>query len=116
MSEVPSAPRRRSAKRAPRSMGPSYAPIARLAVPWAPLEILSAEQVERILTAAYRILEEAGIEIRSAAARAVYLRHGAQVDEESQIVRLGRDVVEAHLGHAPERFILRARNRQRDLH
>jgi trimethylamine--corrinoid protein Co-methyltransferase len=97
-------------------MGPSYAPIARLAVPWAPLEILSAEQVERILTAAYRILEEAGLEIRSAAARAVYLRNGAQVDEESQIVRLGRDVVEAHLGHAPERFILRARNRQRDLH
>ena len=97
-------------------MGPSYAPIARLEVPWAPLEILSAEQVERILTAAYRILEEAGIEIRSAAARAVYLRHGASVDEESQIVRLGRDVVEAHLKNAPERFILRARNRQRDLH
>jgi trimethylamine--corrinoid protein Co-methyltransferase len=97
-------------------MGPSYAPIARLTVPWAPLEILSAEQVERILMAAYRILEEAGIEIRSAAARAVYLRHGASVDEESQIVRLGREVVEAHLQHAPERFVLRARNRQRDLH
>jgi trimethylamine--corrinoid protein Co-methyltransferase len=97
-------------------MGPSYAPIARLTVPWAPLEILSAEQVERILMAAYRILEEAGIEIRSAAARAVYLRHGASVDEESQIVRLGREVVEAHLEHAPERFVLRARNRQRDLH
>src|ERR1700691_532762 len=97
-------------------MGPSYAPIARLAVPWAPLEILSAEQVERILTAAYRILEEAGIEIRSAAARAVYLRHGAQVDEESQIVRLGRDVVEALLAHAPERFVLHARNPERHLH
>jgi trimethylamine--corrinoid protein Co-methyltransferase len=97
-------------------MGPSFAPIARLAVPWAPLEILSAEQVERILTAAYRILEEAGMEIRSAAARAVYLRHGASVEEESQIVRLGRDVVEAHLKHAPEQFVLRARNRQRDLH
>ena len=97
-------------------MGPSYAPIARLAVPWAPLEILSADQVERILSAAYRILEEAGIEIRSAAARAVYLRHGALVDEESQLVRLGRDVVEAQLKHAPERFVLRARNRQRDLH
>jgi trimethylamine--corrinoid protein Co-methyltransferase len=97
-------------------MGPSFAPIARLAVPWAPLEILSAEQVERILTAAYRILEEAGMEIRSAAARAVYLRHGANVEEESQIVRLGRDVVEAHLKHAPEQFVLRARNRQRDLH
>jgi trimethylamine--corrinoid protein Co-methyltransferase len=96
-------------------MGPSNAPLPRLAVPWAPLEILSTEQVERILIAAYRILEEAGIEIRSPAARAVYLRHGATVEEESQIVRLGRDVVEAHLAHAPERFTLRARNRQRDL-
>jgi trimethylamine---corrinoid protein Co-methyltransferase len=97
-------------------MGPSHAPLPRLAVPWAPLEILSAEQIERILTAAFRILEQAGLEIRSPAARAVYRQCGAVVDEGSQIVRLGRDVVEAHLAHAPEHFVLRARNPQRDLH
>src|SRR2546430_10251707 len=31
-------------------------------------------------------------------------------------VRLGRDMVEAHLAHAPERFVLHARNPGRHLH
>ena len=79
-------------------------------IPLPPLEILSAEQVERILPAAYRVLEEAGLEIRSAAAREVYRRAGALVDEDTQLVRIGRDIVEAQLAHAPERFVLHARN------
>ena len=83
---------------------------------WAPLEILSADQVERILDAAFRVLEEAGLEIRSTAAREVYRRAGALVDEETQIVRLGRDLIEAQLVHAPEQFVLHARNPTRDLH
>ena len=97
-------------------MGPSLAPIPRLSVPWAPLEILSAEQVERILVAAFRILEEAGLEIRSSAARAVYRRAGALVDEETQMVRLGRDIVEALLARAPASFVLHSRNPERHMH
>ncbi len=83
---------------------------------WAPIEILSTEQVERIIGAAFRILSEAGIEIRSQRARDTYRRGGAIVDDETQMVRLGRDVVEAHLAHAPERFVLHARNPSRHLH
>jgi trimethylamine---corrinoid protein Co-methyltransferase len=113
---VPAGPRRRERGRAPRSTGPQLAPLPRLANPWAPLEILSAEQVERILSAAFRVLEEAGLEIRSEAARAVYRRAGALTDEGSQIVRLGRDLIEAQLAHAPERFVLHARNAARHLH
>jgi trimethylamine--corrinoid protein Co-methyltransferase len=97
-------------------MGPSLAPIPRLMNPWPPLEILNAEQVERILAAAFRILEEAGLEIRSAAARDVYRRGGAMVDDATQMVRLGRDVVEALLARAPEQFVLHARNPERNLH
>jgi trimethylamine--corrinoid protein Co-methyltransferase len=81
-----------------------------------PLELLSVEQVERIVGTAFRILEELGIEIRSAAARSVYARAGALVDHDSQIVRLGRDLVEAQLQHAPSEFVLHARNPDRDLH
>ena len=92
---APAPSRRRERSRVPRSTGPSLAPIARLSNRWPPLEVLSAEQVERILTAAYRILEEAGLEIRSSAAREVYRRAGAAVDEATQMVRLGRDLVEA---------------------
>ena len=116
MPEVPASTRPRNRGRAPRSTGPSLAPLPRLTNRWAPLEILSAEQVERILIAAFRILEEAGLEIRSPAAREVYRAAGALVDEETQIVRLGRDIVEAQLAHAPERFVLHARNPDRHLH
>ena len=108
--------RRRASARTHRSIGPSLAPIPRLANSWAPLEILTSEQVERILVAAYRVLEEAGLEIRSEAARKIYHRNGAIVDEGTQMVRMGRDLVEAQLVHAPARFVLHARDRARDLH
>ncbi len=116
MTEVPPVRGRRERHRGHRAMGPSLAPLPRLAVPWAPLEVLTADQVERILGAALAILEEAGIEIRSAAARAVYRRAGALVDDASQMVRLGRELVLAQSALAPERFVLRARNPDRDLH
>lgn len=116
MTDVSSAPRRRNRGRTLRSTGPSLAPLPRLTNPWPPLEILHAEQVERILVAAFRVLEEAGLEIRSAAARDVYRRAGAKVDDATQMVRIGRDVVGAYLAHAPERFVLRARNPARHLH
>ncbi|MBV8342482.1 MAG: trimethylamine methyltransferase family protein, partial [Gammaproteobacteria bacterium] len=115
MSESAGTSRRRERGRGQRATGPSLAPLPRLSNPWAPLEILSAEQVERILLAAYRVLEEAGIEIRSSAARECYRSSGALVDEASMMVRLGRDVIEAQLAHAPERFVLHARNPARHL-
>jgi trimethylamine---corrinoid protein Co-methyltransferase len=89
--------------------------LPRLTVPWAPLEVLSAEQVERILAGAYRVLEECGLEIRSPAARAIFRAAGAIVEEQSQLVRLGRDLVAAQLAYAPNRFVLRARNPDRHL-
>ncbi|HEY6484245.1 MAG TPA: trimethylamine methyltransferase family protein [Steroidobacteraceae bacterium] len=90
--------------------------MPRLVNRWAPLEILSTEQVERIMLASYRVLEESGLEIRSEVAREVYRKGGAAVDEATQLVRLGREVVQAHLAHAPARFVLHARNPQRHLH
>jgi len=117
MSEPPAtAPRRRERGRSGRSTGPSLAPIPRLRNRWPPLEILTAEQVERIVLAAFRVLEEAGLEIRSTAARDVYRRAGALVDDGTQMVRLGRDIVEAHLAFMPASFVLHARNAERHLH
>jgi len=109
MTEAPEAPRRRERGRGARSTGPSFAPLPRLTV-------LSAEQVERIIDAAYRVLEEAGLEIRSPEARAVYRRAGALVDDGTQMVRIGRELVTAQLATAPSQFVLHARNPARDLH
>jgi trimethylamine--corrinoid protein Co-methyltransferase len=116
MIENRGASRRREGGRAPRSTGPSLAPLPRLVNRWPPLEILSATQLEQILIAAFRVLEEAGLEIRSLSARAIFRRAGALIDDETQMVRLGRDIVEAALAHVPERFDLHARNPERHLH
>ena len=116
MSEVVPPARRRGTGRSLRATGPVLAPLPRLEVPWSPLEVLSGEQVERILVAAFRVLEEAGLEIRSPAAREIFRKAGALVDDDAQQVRLGRDLVEAQLAHAPETFVLHARNPERHLH
>jgi trimethylamine--corrinoid protein Co-methyltransferase len=116
MTEIVPPARRRGHGRAARTTGPVLEPLGRLDVPWAPLEVLSAEQVERIVTAAYRVLEEAGLEIRSDAARTVLRAAGALVDDDTQVVRIGRDLVEAQMAHAPSTFVLHARNCARHLH
>jgi len=116
MTDAPAAPRRRERGRAHRSTGPTLAPLPRLHNLWAPLEILTTEQVELILQAAFRVLEEAGLEIRSVAAREMYRGAGALVEDATQMVRLGRDLVEAQLAQAPASFVLHARNAQRHLH
>ena len=122
MSEGPTRPGRRERatrgahRTGQRSTGPELQPLPRLANPWPPLEVLSAEQVDRILAAAFRVLEESGLEVRSNAAREAFRRGGASVDEDTQMVRLGRDLVQAQLDHAPANFVLHARNPARDLH
>src|SRR5437868_5162084 len=109
-------PPTRRRERAVRNTGASTAPLPRLTNRFAPLDILSPEQVERILDAAFTILEEIGLEIRGPKARDIYRAHGALVDDETQIVRIGRDIVEAMLAKAPSQFVLHARNPARDLH
>jgi trimethylamine--corrinoid protein Co-methyltransferase len=108
--------RRRPSTRAARAAGFHLEPLPRLQVPWAPLEVLDAAQLERVLEAAYRVLAEAGLEIRSPAARDVYAKAGALIDDERQVVRLGRDIVDAQLALTPSEFVLHARNPARHLH
>lgn len=108
--------RRRERPSRNRAAPATHAPLPRLENPWAPVEIFDAEQLQRILAASWRILEEGGLEIRSDRARAIYRRGGAEVDDATGTVRLGREVVGAHCAHAPERFVLHARNPARHLH
>ena len=108
--------RRRSGRRSAGNAGPALPPFGRLRLPWKPLEALTAESLDRILDGAYEVLEDAGLEIRSAHARAIYKRNGCLVDEGTGIVRMGRDVVKEQIGRAPRSFILHARNPARDLH
>ena len=114
MIERMSSSRRR--ERGATSAGDALPRLPRLHSPWTPVEIFTDTQVDRIIAAAYRVLEEMGLEVRSPAARDIFRKSGALVDDESQIVRIGADIVKHFASQAPERFVLHARNPERDLH
>jgi len=73
-----------------------------------PLPILDPEGVERIHEASLRVLEELGIELWSAEARGLFADAGASI--EGEVVRVGRDLIEAALVSAPRSFSLTSRN------
>lgn len=79
------------------------------------VEPLSAEQVERVLAAAYRVLETIGVEFMLPEARQILKAAGALVDEDSYRVRIGRDIVDAALRSAPRSFAITPRNPERVL-
>lgn len=82
---------------------------------FAPLEALSAEQLELIHDASMRLLEEQGVELLSAQARELFRQAGADVDDHSGIVRGPRELFMAALAHAPESFVLTPRNPDRAI-
>jgi trimethylamine--corrinoid protein Co-methyltransferase len=107
---------RRRGHGTPRSTGPSLAPLPRrIENPWAPVPSLTEEAVENVLDAAYRILEEGGIEFRSARALDRLRLAGASVGEDG-LVRLGRDLVQHFMGLAPREFTLHSRNPAKAVH
>lgn len=113
---VPARSSRRDRGRGGRGGGGGEAHLPRLENPFPPVDILSPEQLERLIEAAIGVVETDGMEIRGARARDIYRRHGAVVDDDSQMVRIPRDVLAAFVKLAPERFVLHARNPERHLH
>jgi len=79
------------------------------------LEILTADQLETIRSATLHILEHVGIHFPSERALRVFIEHGAQVDVESQIVRLSPELVTKALAHAPRSYVLSGRAEGTDL-
>lgn len=78
--------------------------------PYLPMQVLSADQIEAIHLTSIRILEELGIEVMSARARALLAAAGADVDQETGAVRIDRGLVEKALMTAPASFVLTPRN------
>ena len=91
----------------------SRPPLPQLTNPFPPVEILPEEALVRIEDTAFRMLEEGGLEVRSARALAIYKANGADVDEATQMVRMDRDMVRHFVGLAPPSFKLHARNPER---
>jgi trimethylamine--corrinoid protein Co-methyltransferase len=90
-------------------------PWSMLENPYAPLEMLSAEQIEAIHLTSLRILEELGMEVLSERALGILKAAGASVDFPAHNVRLDRHLVASALRSAPSSFVLTPRNPGRAL-
>ena len=90
-------------------------PWSQLRLPHDPIEVLTADQVEAIHEAALTILEEIGMRVLDASARALFARAGADVDEGAMQVRFDRGMIEELVAAAPAEFTLIARNPARNV-
>jgi trimethylamine--corrinoid protein Co-methyltransferase len=108
--------RRRRGGERPRAVRGGFAqpPRRQIVNPLAPIEVLSAEQLERIHDTSMRILEEYGLEFLSDRALDVLAKAGADVDRETRVVRFDRGLVLEAVARAPSQFTLHARNPAND--
>ncbi len=84
-------------------------------LPFAPLELVSADELESIHQTALTVLKEIGIDFLHDGARAILKEAGADVELGSKRVRFEPALVEAQIGVAPSEFVLHARNPARSL-
>lgn len=78
--------------------------------PYAPIEVLSAEQLEQIHMAALELLERHGMRILLPEARELLAAAGFEVDHETAMVRFDPETVLDLLALAPSEVTLHARN------
>ncbi|HEU0292713.1 MAG TPA: trimethylamine methyltransferase family protein, partial [Anaerolineales bacterium] len=70
------------------------------------LTLLDDVLITRIIDEAYQLLLKPGIKVQSAEARALLADAGAQVDEETQVVRIPEQIVHKALETVPRQFYL----------
>ncbi|MGD2142854.1 MAG: trimethylamine methyltransferase family protein [Anaerolineae bacterium] len=93
----------------------SETPQVRPITPAYHVRMLGDGQLEQFKTATLEILEEVGIHCPSERALSIYAEHGAQVDFESQIVKLPPEAVLEAMSHAPRYYTMGARLPEFDL-
>ncbi len=76
--------------------------------PFAPQAIFAPDRIAAMHDASLRVLEELGIRFLLDEARDLLRQAGARVDDETKMVRIGRDMVEAALGTAPKSVRMRS--------
>jgi len=93
----------------------AQAPFRQLSMPYRPIEVLGADQIEAIHNSALTILETIGVRVLEPRARAFYAGAGATVDEAEMLVRFDRHMVAELIGKAPSAVTLEARNPQHNV-
>jgi trimethylamine--corrinoid protein Co-methyltransferase len=98
------APRRRRE----RSSAPARPCYGQLRHPFVPQPAFSDDEIAAMHDTALRVLENLGIRVLLDEARTLFRSAGALVDNDSQMVRIGRDMVTTALATAPRSIRLRA--------
>jgi len=104
--------RRRSASGTPHRRSLRYRSLTR---PFAPLELLSVDEVAHLHASALAVLGRHGIRVLLPEARAVLGAAGALVDDESELVRFDPELVEQAVASAPSSFELLGRSPERNV-
>jgi trimethylamine--corrinoid protein Co-methyltransferase len=80
-----------------------------------PIEPLSQDQLMAVHEASLKLLEETGIEFMGKGARTAFRKAGAEVNDNTGLVKIPRDLIAATLKTAPSSFMLTPRNPARRL-
>lgn len=76
---------------------------------------MSSDEVESLHAASLRVLAETGIRVLHPEARGLLAGAGAEVDENTELVRFSAELIETSLAAAPASFELRSRTGERDV-
>jgi trimethylamine--corrinoid protein Co-methyltransferase len=79
------------------------------------MEILSDSELETIQEGTLRLLSDVGVSFPTEKALGIFADYGADVDWDSQIVRIPADLVKKAMGRAPRSFVLGGREDRFDL-
>jgi trimethylamine---corrinoid protein Co-methyltransferase len=79
------------------------------------LDILSAQEIQRLHTATLDIIETTGVRFPSKRALDLWEANGANVDRNTQIVKVPGHIIEEALKLAPPKYDLAARDPEQDL-
>lgn len=83
--------------------------------PFPQMSLFSEDRIEAIHQAALRTLEDLGMKVLLPEARKIFKQGGARVDEDTEMVFIGREIVEAALLSAPKSFVAKGAVPERDL-
>ena len=78
-------------------------------------QVLSQSQLDTLKVGTLHVLEDIGVRFTSQKALEIFADHGADVDWDTQIVRIAPDLVERALSTAPRSFVLGGREPRFDL-
>jgi trimethylamine--corrinoid protein Co-methyltransferase len=90
-------------------------PYEEIRVPFNPVELISADQVETIHNASLRVLKEVGIQVNDAPSIELLAGIGADVDRSNQRVRFDPALVELMITGLPSEFRINARNPEKSI-